>query len=135
MVVFEDLHWADSESIALFERIADLEGDRLLLETHQTGRGDPAQPDRRPFRETGPAAPATRRHHVQLERWVLAETSAYLTSAIGRATAELGLPRRCTTAPEATRSSSKSSCAACRAMISRSSASVRSTVEPQQSMN
>src|SRR5690242_10367289 len=26
VVVFEDLHWADSESIALFERIADLDG-------------------------------------------------------------------------------------------------------------
>ena len=33
VVVFEDLHWADSESIALFERIADLEGRRLLLGT------------------------------------------------------------------------------------------------------
>src|SRR5688572_7922034 len=26
VVVFEDLHWADSESVALFERIADLPG-------------------------------------------------------------------------------------------------------------
>src|SRR5690606_9010361 len=35
VIVFEDLHWADSESVALFEHIADLEGDRLLLGTYR----------------------------------------------------------------------------------------------------
>ena len=35
VVVFEDLHWADSESVALFERIADLDGDRLLIGTYR----------------------------------------------------------------------------------------------------
>ena len=81
VVVFEDLHWADSESIALFERIADLEGRRLLLGTYR-----PAEVIRRnPI--AGLLDRLERRHevyHVQLERWVLAETSAYLTSVIGR---------------------------------------------------
>src|SRR3569833_657805 len=35
MVVFEDLHWADSESIALFERLADMPGHRLLVGTYR----------------------------------------------------------------------------------------------------
>ena len=58
VVVFEDLHWADSESIALFERIADLEGNRLLLGTYRPAEVMPPQPDRR---AAGPAgAPAHR---------------------------------------------------------------------------
>jgi DNA-binding CsgD family transcriptional regulator/tetratricopeptide (TPR) repeat protein len=81
VVVFEDLHWADSESIALFERIADLEGQRLLVGTYR-----PAEVIRRnPI--AGLLDRLARRHevyHVQLERWVLAETSAYLTAATGR---------------------------------------------------
>ena len=81
VVAFEDLHWADSESIALFERIADLEGRRLLVGTYR-----PAEVIRRnPI--AGLLDRLERRHevyHVQLERWVLAETSAYLTAAIGR---------------------------------------------------
>jgi DNA-binding CsgD family transcriptional regulator len=81
VVVFEDLHWADSESIALFERIADLEGRRLLVGTYR-----PAEVIRRnPI--AGLLDRLERRHevyHVQLERWSLAETSAYLTSVIGR---------------------------------------------------
>src|SRR2546429_394513 len=35
VVVFEDLHWADSESAALFERIAELPGPRLLVGTYR----------------------------------------------------------------------------------------------------
>src|SRR5262245_48091477 len=38
VLVFEDLHWADSESIALFDRLADLEGDRLLIGTYRPGQ-------------------------------------------------------------------------------------------------
>jgi len=34
-VVFEDLHWADSESVALFERIAELPGPGLLIGTYR----------------------------------------------------------------------------------------------------
>src|SRR5207249_6765750 len=35
IVVFEDLHWADPESVTLFERIADLPGARLLVGTYR----------------------------------------------------------------------------------------------------
>src|SRR5262249_30385691 len=75
IVVFEDLHWADSESIALFERIADLDGDRLLLGTYR-----PAEVMRR-----NPIAGLLDRlerrysvYHVRLERLGLAETSALI---------------------------------------------------------
>jgi DNA-binding NarL/FixJ family response regulator len=81
VVIFEDLHWADSESIGLFERIADLEGGRLLVGTYR-----PAEVIRRnPI--AGLLDRLERRHevyHVQLERWTLDETSTYLASAIGR---------------------------------------------------
>jgi predicted ATPase len=81
VVVFEDLHWADSESIALFERIADLDGARLLIGSYR-----PAEVSRRnPV--AGLLDRLERRHeiyHVQLERWTLAETSAYLASVIER---------------------------------------------------
>jgi DNA-binding CsgD family transcriptional regulator/tetratricopeptide (TPR) repeat protein len=81
VVIFEDLHWADSESIALFERIADLDGDRLLVGTYR-----PAEVIRRnPV--AGLLDRLERRHevyHVQLERWTLEETSAYLAAVIGR---------------------------------------------------
>jgi DNA-binding CsgD family transcriptional regulator len=90
VVLFEDLHWADPESVALFERIADLDsgparpaaaGGRLLIGTYR-----PAEVIRRnPV--AGLLDRLERRHqvyHVQLERWTLDETSAYLASVIGR---------------------------------------------------
>jgi DNA-binding CsgD family transcriptional regulator len=82
VVVFEDLHWADSESIALFERIADLEGDRLLLGTYRPDEVMRRNPiagllDRLERRYTV--------HHIRLERLGLADTSAFLTAASGRA--------------------------------------------------
>jgi Predicted ATPase len=81
VVVFEDLHWADSESITLFERIADLDGDRLLVGTYR-----PAEVIRRnPV--AGLLDRLERRHevyHVRLKRWTSEETSAYLASVIGR---------------------------------------------------
>lgn len=81
IVVFEDLHWADSESVALLERIPDLEGARLLVGTYR-----PAEVSRRnPI--AGLLDRLERRHevyHVQLERWTLDETSAYLASVTGR---------------------------------------------------
>jgi predicted ATPase len=82
VIVFEDLHWADSESIALFERIADLDGDRLLVGTYR-----PAEVIRRnPI--AGLLDRLERRHsiyHVRLERLDLADTSAFLTAACGKA--------------------------------------------------
>jgi DNA-binding CsgD family transcriptional regulator/tetratricopeptide (TPR) repeat protein len=81
VIIFEDLHWADSESIALFERIADLEGNRLLLGTYR-----PAEVMRR-----NPIAGLLDRlerryavYHIRLERLGLAETSAFLTEATGK---------------------------------------------------
>jgi DNA-binding CsgD family transcriptional regulator len=82
VIVFEDLHWADSESIALFERIADMEGDRLLVGTYR-----PAEVMRRnPI--AGLLDRLERRHaiyHVRLDRLGLAETSAFLTAVTGKA--------------------------------------------------
>src|SRR2546430_4380126 len=44
VVVFEDLHWADSESAALFERIAELPGPRLLVGTYRPEEVTSRQP-------------------------------------------------------------------------------------------
>jgi len=80
VIVFEDLHWADSESIALFEHITDLEGDRLLIGTYR-----PADVVRRhPI--AGLLDRLERRYsayHVRLERLDLDETSAFIASAVG----------------------------------------------------
>ena len=80
VIVFEDLHWADSESAALFERIADQRGPRLLIGTYR--------PDevtrRRPM--AGLLARTERRHtvtHVRLDRLTPAQTAALLAAAIG----------------------------------------------------
>src|SRR6266542_2015284 len=81
VLVFEDLHWADSESIALFERIADLPGgSRVLIGTYR-----PEELTRRnPVAEL--LGRLERRHsisHLRLERFTLADTSAFLTAATG----------------------------------------------------
>ncbi|WP_436533175.1 ATP-binding protein [Actinoplanes sp. HUAS TT8] len=80
VIVFEDLHWADSESAALFERIADQHGPRLLIGTYR--------PDevtrRRPV--AGLLAQLERRHavtHVRLNRLSPAQTAALLAAATG----------------------------------------------------
>jgi DNA-binding CsgD family transcriptional regulator len=80
VIVFEDLHWADSESAALFERIADQRGPRLLIGTYR--------PDevtrRRPV--AGLLARLERRHavaHVRLDRLTPAQTAALLAAATG----------------------------------------------------
>jgi DNA-binding CsgD family transcriptional regulator len=80
VIVFEDLHWADSESAALFERIADQRGPRLLIGTYR--------PDevtaRRPV--AGLLARLERRHavaHVHLDRLTPAQTAAMLAAATG----------------------------------------------------
>jgi DNA-binding CsgD family transcriptional regulator len=81
IVAFEDLHWADPESIALFERIPDLPGRRLLVGTYR-----PEEVTRR-----NPVADLLtrleRRHavtHVRLDRLGLADTSALLEAVSGR---------------------------------------------------
>ncbi len=81
VLVFEDLHWADSESAALFERLADLDGPRLLVGTYRpaevTGR-DPV---------SALLARLDRRHEVTrigLERFAEADTAALLAALTGR---------------------------------------------------
>ncbi|MFD0598355.1 ATP-binding protein [Catellatospora coxensis] len=81
VIVFEDLHWADSESAALFERLADTDGPRLLIGTYR--------PDEVTSRH--PLASLLermeRRHavaHLRLERLTEAETAALLATVTGR---------------------------------------------------
>jgi DNA-binding CsgD family transcriptional regulator len=81
IVLFEDLHWADPESIALFERIPDLPGRRLLVGTYR-----PDEVTRR-----NPVADLLtrleRRHtvtHLRLERFGLRDTSVLLEAVSGR---------------------------------------------------
>lgn len=81
VVVFEDLHWADSESTVLFERLADRAGPRLLIGTYR--------PDEVTSRHPMAAllARMERRHsltHLRLSRLDLADTAALLAAAAGR---------------------------------------------------
>jgi DNA-binding NarL/FixJ family response regulator len=81
VVVFEDLHWADSESAALFERIAEQGGPRLLIGTYRPDEVSSRQP------LSALLARMERRHrvhHVRLERLSQAETAALLAAATGR---------------------------------------------------
>src|SRR3954451_20088010 len=80
VIVFEDLHWADSESAALFERIADQRGPRLLIGTYR--------PDEVTYRQpvAGLLARMERRHavtHVRLDRLTPSQTAALLAAATG----------------------------------------------------
>ncbi|GIM90408.1 LuxR family transcriptional regulator [Paractinoplanes toevensis] len=80
VVVFEDLHWADSESAALFERIADQHGQRLLIGTYRPDEVSRRQP------VAGLLARMERRHvvtHVRLDRLTPAQTAALLAAATG----------------------------------------------------
>jgi DNA-binding NarL/FixJ family response regulator len=78
LVVFEDLHWADSESLALFERLAEPDGGRLVV----VGTYRPDGLSRRhPASDLLPRL--DRRHsvtHVHLGRLTPAEVSAFLTA-------------------------------------------------------
>ncbi|RAK27790.1 putative ATPase [Actinoplanes lutulentus] len=80
VVVFEDLHWADSESAALFERIADGRGPRLLIGTYRPDEVTRRQP------VAGLLAQMERRHavtHVRLDRLTPSQTAAMLAAATG----------------------------------------------------
>jgi DNA-binding CsgD family transcriptional regulator len=80
VIVFEDLHWADSESAALFERIADQRGPRLLIGTYRPDEVSRRQP------VGGLLARMERRHavsHVLLDRLTPAQTAALLAAATG----------------------------------------------------
>ncbi|SDS68931.1 regulatory protein, luxR family [Actinoplanes derwentensis] len=80
VIVFEDLHWADSESAALFERIADQRGPRLLIGTYRPEEVTRRQP------VAGLLARMERRHavsHVRLDRLTPSQTAALLAAATG----------------------------------------------------
>lgn len=80
VIVFEDLHWADSESAALFERIADQRGPRLLIGTYRPDEVTRRQP------VAGLLARTERRHavtHVRLDRLTPSQTAAMLAAATG----------------------------------------------------
>jgi DNA-binding NarL/FixJ family response regulator len=80
IVVFEDLHWADSESAALFERIADQRGSGLLLGTYRPDEVTHRRP------AAGLLARMERRHavtHVRLDRLTPTQTAAFLAAATG----------------------------------------------------
>jgi DNA-binding NarL/FixJ family response regulator len=81
VIVFEDLHWADSESAALFERIADQSAPRLLIGTYRPSEVTPRDP------AAGLLYRLERRHqitHIQLERFGEADTAALLAALTGR---------------------------------------------------
>lgn len=79
VIVFEDLHWADSESAALFERLADQRGRHLLIGTYR--------PDEVTSRHPVSAllARLERRGitHLRLERLSEADTAAMLATITG----------------------------------------------------
>lgn len=80
LLVFEDLHWADSESIALFEQVAGATPGLSVLGTYR-----PSELSRRhPLTE---ALPRVQRKaggvHVRLERFTTADVSAFLTAVYG----------------------------------------------------
>ncbi len=79
-IVFDDLHWADSESAALFERLADRAGPQVLVGTYR--------PDEVTSRHPVAAllARLERRHevtHLRLGRLTEADTAAMLAAATG----------------------------------------------------
>jgi len=80
VIFFEDLHWADSESAALFERIADQRGPRLLIGTYRPDEVTRRQP------VAGLLARMERRHavtHVRLDRLTPSQTAAMLAAVTG----------------------------------------------------
>ncbi|HLK42645.1 MAG TPA: AAA family ATPase, partial [Thermoleophilia bacterium] len=81
VIVFDDLHWADSESAALFERIADWIGPGLIIGTYR--------PDEVTSRHPLAAllARLERRYevsHLRLERLDEDDTAALLAAVAGR---------------------------------------------------
>jgi DNA-binding CsgD family transcriptional regulator len=80
ILIFEDLHWADSESAALFERIAEQRGPRLLIGTYRPDEVTHRQP------VAGLLARLERRHavtHIRLDRLTPSQTAALLAAVTG----------------------------------------------------
>ncbi len=82
VLAFEDLHWADAESTALFEHLADRSGQRLLIGTYRPAEVTRRQP------VDALLARLDRRHavtHLWLDRLTPDETSALIAAARGTA--------------------------------------------------
>jgi len=81
LVVFEDLHWADSESLTLFERLAEPDGGRLLV----VGTYRPDGLSRR--HPAGDLLTRLERRHavtnVRLNRLAPADVSGFLAAVFG----------------------------------------------------
>lgn len=80
VIVFEDLHWADSESAALFERIADSGGSRLLIGTYRPDEVTSRQPIAALLARLGRRYAVT---HLGLERLTESDTAALLATITG----------------------------------------------------
>jgi DNA-binding CsgD family transcriptional regulator len=81
VIIFEDLHWADSESAVLFERLAGISGPRLVVGTYRPDEVAGRHP------VAGLFSRLERRYevnHLVLERFREAETAAMLASLTGR---------------------------------------------------
>ncbi len=82
VVVFDDLHWADSESVALFERLAEQgSGPKLLVGTYRPD----ALHRRHPTAEMLPRL--ERRHgvtHLHLDRLSTRQVGSFLAAVYGR---------------------------------------------------
>jgi DNA-binding CsgD family transcriptional regulator/tetratricopeptide (TPR) repeat protein len=82
VVVFEDLHWADAESVAVFERLAEPDtGPRLLIGTYRPD----ALSRRHPLAEVLPRL--GRRHavtYLYLDRLSVSQVGEFLAAVYGR---------------------------------------------------
>src|SRR6185436_5464639 len=82
LIVFDDLHWADSESVALFERLAEPgSGPVLLVGTYRPD----ALHRRHPTAEMLPRL--ERRHavtHIHLDRLSVLDVGSFLAAVYGR---------------------------------------------------
>jgi predicted ATPase len=84
-MVFDDLHWADSESLALFERLAEPgSGLQLLIGTYRPDAIDRSNPaaDLLPRLERRRAIT-----HIQLDRLSATDVNAFIIAVYGRAPA------------------------------------------------
>lgn len=83
VLVFDDLHWADSESAALFERIAYLDGPKVLVGTYRPDEVTSRHP------VAGLLARMERRlavTHIHLDRLSQSDTAALIAATTGRPT-------------------------------------------------
>lgn len=83
VVIFDDLHWADAQSVALFDRLSEPgSGPRLVIGTYRPE----ALSRRHPVAELLPRIERRRAVvHVHLDRLTTAEVGAFLAAVYGRA--------------------------------------------------